>query len=199
MSLPQDQVTRRPITLHDSADDADERFRRLRDSLNVDARMMQDGDRHSLEYHRQFDDSRRRILAADSMRTTRDRMRARILRSAPASGALQSTVRATILAAKSPDGRRAIVRKVVGGDSVTLDLSPRRMADGGSASRDATLALEQAGGCTHQPAPVTAAGRTSTRSADSSSARLTLRESPGCKAGAAIRSPPPLRVRSVTS
>lgn len=63
------------------------------------------------------------MLTADSLRAARDRMRARASRSAAAPGAPQSTVRATLLAATSPDGRRAIVRTIAGGDSVTLDLS----------------------------------------------------------------------------
>jgi hypothetical protein len=122
LSPSRDAATERGIALRDSSDTVDARFQRLRDTLNDESRAMQHADRRSPEYHRRFDDWRRRMLTADSLRASRDRMRARITRAGPLPSPAKSTVRATLLALTAPDGRHAMVRTVAVGDSVTLDL-----------------------------------------------------------------------------
>ena len=107
----------------DSVAALDARFQRERIAVNAEAVALQSGDRRSAEYSKRFDAWHRRAVAADSMRALRDKLRARSRLSAIPAAKGESTLRATMLRATAPDGRAPVVRRLAGGDSVTLDLS----------------------------------------------------------------------------
>ena len=107
----------------DSVAALDARFQQERIAVNAQAIALQSGDRRSAEYSKRFDAWHRRAVAADSMRALRDKLRARSRLSAIPAAKGESTLRAKILRASSADGRAPVVRRVAGGDSVTLDLS----------------------------------------------------------------------------
>lgn len=63
--------------LADSASGADELFQNERTALNAAAKALRGGDRHARGYARSYDSLERRTVAAEQLRTTRDRLRAR--------------------------------------------------------------------------------------------------------------------------
>ena len=67
----------RLVVLHDSAALVDERYQSERDTLNRESRSLDRVDRKAADYARRFDAFRRRALAAESLRVTRDGLRDR--------------------------------------------------------------------------------------------------------------------------
>jgi uncharacterized lipoprotein NlpE involved in copper resistance len=110
-------------TAADSLTTLDARFQEQRTALNAEARALEVADRRSPEYSGRFDAWHRHAVTADSLRARRDKLRVRALHSAELAGNAESTLRATLLSARSSDGRAAIRRVLAGGDSVALDLS----------------------------------------------------------------------------
>ena len=64
--------------LADSAASLDARWQRERAALNDESRALDTLDRYSADYARRFDAWRSRARAADSLRVSRDRLRARL-------------------------------------------------------------------------------------------------------------------------
>ena len=64
----------RLVALRDSAVLVDERYQSERDTLNRESRALDRLDRKSADHARRYDAFRRRALAADSLRVTRDRL-----------------------------------------------------------------------------------------------------------------------------
>ena len=71
-----------PPSLADSVAAADARFQAARAAVNRDAAALdaRSGERHSAVYASAFDELRRRMLAAESLRADRDALRARLRR-----------------------------------------------------------------------------------------------------------------------
>jgi len=78
-SRPPTSVAPPADPLADSADALDRRFQELRSAINRDARALAGSalDRRSAAYATRFDELRRRTLAAESLRVTRDQLRRR--------------------------------------------------------------------------------------------------------------------------
>jgi hypothetical protein len=118
----------RLVALRDSAVLVDERYQSERDTLNRESRALDRVDRKSADYARRFDAFRRRALAAESLRVTRDRLRdrgarhaARLVSSAAIITRDENTLRSYV------DTIAAIGRKMVVGqprnDTVRLPLA----------------------------------------------------------------------------
>ena len=118
-----DSVTRwRALT--DSASVLDRRFQKERDAINREARAMEGGDRRSIGYVRRYDALQVRTVAAESLRTTRDRVRQRAAARRPSGVAAPSpaAARARLLAATDGERRARTLRP--GRGSVSLRLAP---------------------------------------------------------------------------
>lgn len=64
--------------LQDSVAGVDQRFQAERNALNRESRSFTGLDRRATEYHTRYDGFRKREIAAESLRTARDRLRARV-------------------------------------------------------------------------------------------------------------------------
>ena len=73
-SRPHADSLSRLVALRDSAVLVDKRYQSERDTLNGESRALDQVDRKSAHYARTFDAFRRRSLAAESLRVTRDRL-----------------------------------------------------------------------------------------------------------------------------
>lgn len=116
------------VALRDSAMLVNERYQSERDTLNGESRALERVDRKSAAYARRFDAFRRRALAAESLRVTRDRLLDRGRRYASSlsvGGALmvkdQNTLRSYI-DAMATSGRRMVVGQTRN-DTVSLLLA----------------------------------------------------------------------------
>lgn len=108
----------RLVALRDSAVLIDERYQSERDTLNRESRALDRLDRKSADYARRFDAFRRRALAADSLRVTRDRLRDRGARyAARLSGTAALMVREENTLRSYVDTMAAIGRKMVAGQT----------------------------------------------------------------------------------
>jgi hypothetical protein len=120
----------RLAAMRDSAAMYDHRFQGERDTLNRESRALDRVDRRTTDYARRFDTFRRRALAAESLRITRDRFRDRIAPlaerlsggAAPLAAA-ESSFR-SVIETVSATGRRTVVGRTRS-DTVRL-----RLADG---------------------------------------------------------------------
>lgn len=120
------------IALRDSTAALDARFQAVRAALNAEARDMSSLDRRTPAYARRFDAFRARELAADSLRTARDRQRSRetrqrtllahLLPSPDAERLASSAYRTALLAARVESRRGTSV--TVSGTATRLSLAP---------------------------------------------------------------------------
>ena len=119
-------------TLSDSAGELDSQFRRLRDELNAEATALASVDRRSKEYAARFDEFRPRSAAAEALRASRDKLRARAaaLRTAlapllPDSARIQAAAREARKVIEGAHGNGASTRVVpLKGTMVVVRLQP---------------------------------------------------------------------------
>jgi hypothetical protein len=116
--------------MRDSAAMYDKRFQWERDTLNRESRALDRVDRRTADYAKRFDNFRRRALAAESLRVSRDRFRDRIAplaerlsRGAAPMATAESSFR-SVIDTVSATGRRTVVGRTRS-DTVRL-----RLADG---------------------------------------------------------------------
>jgi hypothetical protein len=128
LSRAHEDSTTRLTLLRDSATALDQRFQAEREALNKDSRALDTLARRSAEYSRRFDAFRHRALAADSLRTARDRLRARVaplatkLTDADAFSDDQRQSLRAKFGALTAGTRRAVVKEVRGDTArLTLD------------------------------------------------------------------------------
>lgn len=123
---PRDSTVR---AYRDSVLALDQRFQAERAALNREARSLAALDRRTREYHTRYDAFRKREMDAESLRTTRDRLRAHVGRvespsDTPRAGSVNFTARFAIDAAT--DGTRQTVVSRAEQDTVVLPLSRGR-------------------------------------------------------------------------
>ena len=127
ISPRQSDSVARLAAMRDSAAMYDARFQSERDALNRESRALDRVDRRTAEYAQRFDTFRRRALAAESLRFSRDRFRDRIaplaerLSGGAALMAAAETSLRSVIDTLSVSGRKAVVGRTRS-DTVRLRL-----------------------------------------------------------------------------